>query len=1270
MSLSRYINEDQIVRSNDPQYGQIFTNEDLKILPYHQLVPTAPVDSVISQVHIYSFHGDYLVGDHNAAHLDYENITKSYLFDVAASFREANIYRGSYKIAVNLFKPVWGSPDASSVVLSEISPDRTEIKLRIPPPLVGSPSYISFRQKIESYTSDNILNNLIVDFGFNRIAKCTILKFKPSEPDIVYIKLYGRLDELINEKDSGWFAFEIADPYLDTVTLAAPISVGAANVLRRPNFDIDTSQWSSNSTVFKSWNDLLDTDAPTAQRIIDASISGSSQSIPLNIDYTSFGNFIFYSSAEERLKNFKYKVGLLEDYSSSIARLQNTTASTTFYISSSVAIQQKRVDNLISSLDHFEKWLYYAPTASIFSHDITGSLTPYPKKLVNGKYSLYHSTSSIVTSWYNSNIFSASAYDKTNYNRLWWSIPEHILMDDGNSNYVTFVEMVGNHFDNLYSYVNALTKIHERDEHHERGASNNLLWHIAKSFGWNLQNTHQLADLWHYKLGTDETGQLSSTGSMFSVPRETQTQIIWRRIVNNLPFLLKTKGTARGVKALMSIYGIPQTLISIKEYGGPATENYKPTLIEDRFAYALSLKGRQNVQLYRYRINSPSGSWQNGITKYVPDTVMFRFGTTYSGSTSMSLWSIENVDNGKRNVAELRLHHCKELVGTSSYSGSRAYGRVSFTIETSNPTFKYYSGSTDYLPLYDGDMWTVRLHTQTPVTPTSNTASFYLDVAKAADCTFGDYIISSSTTVVAYSNSGSNNFYAWGVSATQSTQPELIKLGGTTASFGIAAAIGTASFFSGSMQGYKEYFSTMSMQTFREHVLNPAAYHLDYPTESYNSLYRYFPLGLDVIRYDHSTTQSIMSSQPNRSNNFYLSASFIGFSGSQTNHYSHVNETYYVYAPSLGGTNVRNNKIRLESSYLQNDLSPLVRSEKSLYDKAPVDTGRLAIVFSLSDQVNRDIYNQFGFGELDDYIADPAIEFEDTYQSLRGFSDEYWKKYQTSIDANAFIRILSVYDYTFFEQIKQLAPGRADLIAGILIEPDLLQRSKVRITKRPTIEEPFYDKAITRPDNQVGDAPFYETSASVDIDIDFENCYYTASIDYNREVEWENEYYTASIDFPYDISGSLCHHFEIADQNTGFCGTIDVIRNRYSGSCGETGSFVCEPYIRSNCRYFRVIYHYSASGNFPNRYLKQWYTAVSMSYKMYYSRSLTPTNYQIDECSTQNNSRYRGSKLSGADFNVDSPDTIDGGPVISIFEVNPNILYTGKGTENGNISVE
>jgi hypothetical protein len=50
------------------------------------------------------------------------------------------------------------------------------------------------------------------------------------------------------------------------------------------------------------------------------------------------------------------------------------------------------------------------------------------------------------------------------------------------------------------------------------------------------------------------------------------------------------------------------------------------------------------------------------------------------------------------------------------------------------------------------------------------------------------------------------------------------------------------------------------------------------------------------------------------------------------------------------------------------------------------------------------------------------------------------------------------------------------------------------------------------------------------------------------------------------------------------------------------------------------------------------------------------------------NARYDGCKMSSIDYNIDSPDTVDGGPVITIITGNGNQLVTNP-TPQGTFQV-
>lgn len=911
--------------------------------------------------------------------------------------------------------------------------------------------------------------------------------------------------------------------------------------------------------------------------------------------------------------------------------------------------------------------------------------------MYDGKWQLYKVSSNSGSSWYNTVAASASAYDSVNMNRLYWTIPEHILMQPDNSQYILFVEMIAQHFDNIYSYVKALTDIHKRDEHPERGISNDLLYHAARSFGWKLQDVRQLSALWLYKLGTDNSGSYANTGSLFSLPHQQQTSQVWRRIYNNLPYLLKTKGTARSIKALMSIYGIPQTLLSIKEYGGPSVAANKPAIIEDRFFYQAKMTGSNYIELPRYQVPPSSGSW-SGISR-VPDTVEFRFRTDYSSSVSMSLWAIEDGLDRSLVNGNLELYHITASTATASYSGSTAYGYLKFTgTEISGSTRITSSVTSPYLPLFDNDNWTVRAWTETPLSVSNVSGSIKFQVARTKDCLGGRTLDS---TTFEWTGSGYNMAYGWGATTASSVTPHYAILGGTTGS--------NSNRFIGYMDGYKEYFEVYDDNVFNEHVLNPGAYHVDNVTGSFYSLYRYFPLGLDVQRWDHTTYTEVSSSHPNRKANFATTASFVNWSGTQQDQYTPLRETYYVYVPSLGGNVLRSNKVRIESTKLLRSLSPNSTSVRSQYDDKGFDSNRLAIVFAPSDHVNRDIFNHMGFDELDDWIGDPQYEFDNEYSDLRRFNHEYWQKYTQKNDINALIRILSLYDYTFFEQIKQLVPGRADLISGILIEPHVLERNKVRLTKKPTVTNPQYEQAIQYPVTQSGEYLTYETqlsgsftpqvtyqyvktTLSSSFDTTMTYTYYTASIVQPINTSGDQpQIYTASIDVKPDLHMESLHNciptssdqcvcsdadYDYTQKFTGHCAAITVINIAYSGSASTTSSLVVNEDIDNTGTYFKVIYHYSASGNYNSKYEREWYSKVSESLHLYSSRSLAPIKYQIEEDGSRNTSRFIGSKISSADFNIDSSQTIDGGPVIEIFESNPNNIFISEDGDEGNLKVE
>ena len=99
----------------------------------------------------------------------------------------------------------------------------------------------------------------------------------------------------------------------------------------------------------------------------------------------------------------------------------------------------------------------------------------------------------------------------------------------------------------------------------------------------------------------------------------------------------------------------------------------------------------------------------------------------------------------------------------------------------------------------------------------------------------------------------------------------------------------------------------------------------------------HLPLNQNI---NHTLTGSLSGIQPKTST---ISSSFSGWTNNTP--YDSIEETYYYDAPSLGVGTYDDNKIRLESSQLFGNLDVRTSAERSLFDKAPLDSNKLGIYF-------------------------------------------------------------------------------------------------------------------------------------------------------------------------------------------------------------------------------------------------------------------------------------------------------------------------------------
>jgi len=182
------------------------------------------------------------------------------------------------------------------------------------------------------------------------------------------------------------------------------------------------------------------------------------------------------------------------------------------------------------------------------------------------------------------------------------------------------------------------------------------------------------------------------------------------------------------------------------------------------------------------------------------------------------------------------------------------------------------------------------------------------------------------------------------------------------------------------------------------------------------------------------------------------------------------------------------------------------RAERSQFDKAPLDSKKLGVYFSPQTMIDEDIIAQFGFTALDEYIGDPGETDSKSYPDLIQFAQTYWKKYSERNNINDYIKMFTLFDLSFFKQLEQLLPARISKLTGVLIQPNILERSKDTILPKISRFDSTLNVTITE----------VQPTASGDY------LYYTAGIDGNilsisaqDDDQWQM-YLTASTAEKYD----------------------------------------------------------------------------------------------------------------------------------------------------------
>ena len=481
-----------------------------------------------------------------------------------------------YSFLDNLYS---NSKEGGKLFINSISPDRTEIR--------GLATDLS-DSEVKTYTEQakQILEQLETIepllFNLGKGNQYTIINIgtQVTEKGLsVKIKLNEPISNDISENDTFHINNVVSSNLLyevEATLLEDEIKIPS---LRGPNFNVETTLENNQPTEFLNYDELFS--YPASSSYYELLSLFNEKSSQIAIDHSDYSEFIHFSSAEERLRNFKYKLDLVHAYTSSIATIERSkTASSGSYsseTSGSKKYYENLIDGLVKNFDHYDRYLFYG----------SGSKS-WPKSSSNKPYLNYQSSSPSGSAFFESQLITASNYDNSNFDILTNTIPSFIRDDKDNTSYQLFIHMIAQHFDNLWIYMKAVSDKYDTDHRLNFGVSKDLVRKAVESFGINLYNSNQNTDnLFSMFIGDElssgsnnliTTMSIATSASYNSgsthlehlqpAAKDNYQKEIYKRLYHNLPHLVKTKGTERGLRALINCFGIPKSILEIKTFGG------------------------------------------------------------------------------------------------------------------------------------------------------------------------------------------------------------------------------------------------------------------------------------------------------------------------------------------------------------------------------------------------------------------------------------------------------------------------------------------------------------------------------------------------------------------------------------------------------------------------------------------------------------------------------------------------------------------------------
>ncbi len=474
-----------------------FELSDQTIIPSEEIVSSFSPDENVVELFIYDSNTSLLdsVYDYNDWTITQNsdtsgiNNTDTLQIDPSSDVFKRGYDNGDLYAVYNFVNYELTSSPTNLLYISEISSDRTEIRLNSNF-ISNEDLELSFNDLKSKLEDANYFDEFYISSeGNNYNIGINILLDTSKEQSSILIKLYDALPSSFSLKDEVYVATKVAESQAYEVKFYNDTSLGLDDVtyLKGPNYNLEIKDFVNNSTELKSQSELLDATTTSSRDNLENILNQKGVKITPNYSFDTFNEFVNFSSAKKRIENFYEKVTQIQSYQDEINTINSSitgSTSSSSQVSSSLAIADSNITNIIKNFDGYEYYLYYESGSSAYPKS-SGSNFPYELQNVESTEVFEWLGSDVeIEANYGGILLSASFYDNNNQNWLYYTIPEFIRDNQDNNNYIEFSNMVGQHFDEIWLYTKAVSEVRNTTNTLDKGIPLKLSEDAIKSLGY------------------------------------------------------------------------------------------------------------------------------------------------------------------------------------------------------------------------------------------------------------------------------------------------------------------------------------------------------------------------------------------------------------------------------------------------------------------------------------------------------------------------------------------------------------------------------------------------------------------------------------------------------------------------------------------------------------------------------------------------------------------------------------------------------------------